>query len=575
MKPLTVPSTKPKKRTFLPNDYHLTDWNSAKVYYEALLAEEPRSVEELEVLLKKADELEAVIREDQAWRYINNTRFTNKSEYQEAFLFFIQEIQPQLTTYQEKLNRQIFENPFFAQLDDSRFFTYKRTLKRQLELFQEENVTLNTEIQRSGQTFTQVVGGMSIEHEGQDLPLQQAYKLLEETRDREARQELWEKVVARRTQDQDQLQNLFDKLLTLRTKVAQNAGFESFTDFSYARLLRFDYTREDVIKFHQSVERVITPIMQELMEERRQILGVDVLKPWDLGVNIFGDEPLKPFDGERELTAKAVSMLSALKPELGEMIALMDEVGYLDLGSRLDKAPGGYNYPLPESGIPFIFMNAVGSQKDMITMLHESGHAVHAFLTQPIELKALKHTPSEVAELAAMTMELLGMEQYKYLYDEESLLSRAKKEQLIRCIMVMPWIATVDAFQHWLYDNPNHTQAERNAKWKELYLRFQGQSVDYTGYEEELENMWLKQFHIFEVPFYYIEYALAQLGALAIWRNYQQDPEKGLADFLEALKLGYTQPIPEIYQTAGINFAFSEDYLTDIMGHCIEAYRAL
>ncbi|MEL7340488.1 MAG: M3 family metallopeptidase, partial [Bacteroidota bacterium] len=268
-------------------------------------------------------------------------------------------------------------------------------------------------------------------------------------------------------------------------------------------------------------------------------------------------------------------VLGGLKTELGEMISLMNHMGYLDLDSRVGKAPGGYNYPLMEVGVPFIFMNAAGSQTDVITMLHESGHAVHSFLTRNIRLNALKRTPSEVAELAAMSMELLCLEGYEEFYQDSEELRRAKKNQLQRCIVVFPWIASVDAFQQWIYDHPGHSQEERNAAWTRLYYRFHGHTVDWTGYEEMLASMWLRQGHIFDVPFYYIEYAIAQLGALAVWRNYKQQPEQGLQQYLDALALGYTRTIPEIYEAAGIRFDFSADYVAQSIDFCLEAYQAL
>lgn len=292
-------------------------------------------------------------------------------------------------------------------------------------------------------------------------------------------------------------------------------------------------------------------------------------------IDIFGEEPLRPFEGAEELVDKTLNALADLKPALSDMIRLMHERGFLDLESRVGKAPGGYNYPLAESGIPFIFMNAAGTQSDVITMLHESGHAVHAFVTNEIPLVALKSTPSEVAELAAMSMELLALEGYKEFYTDKESLIRAQKGQLSRCITIFPWVATVDAFQQWVYNHPAHTAEERNQQWKSLYKRFHGDYVNWEGLEDKLENLWLKQMHIFEVPFYYIEYAIAQLGALAIWRNFKLNQEKGLEDYLNALKLGYTRSIPEIYETAGIRFDFSEPSMREQVEFCMEAYEAL
>jgi len=272
---------------------------------------------------------------------------------------------------------------------------------------------------------------------------------------------------------------------------------------------------------------------------------------------------------------RSVEALSKVKTELGDMIMIMDQKGFLDLNSRVGKAPGGYNYPLMETGIPFIFMNAAGTQTDVITMLHESGHAVHSFVTRNIGLNVLKQPPSEVAELASMSMELLCLDYYDVYYKDQASLIRAQKGQLVRCITIFPWVATIDAFQQWVYDNPIHTHDERNEAFESLYIRFHGEAVNWEGFEGIRLNLWLKQMHVFEVPFYYIEYAIAQLGALAVWRNFKKDPEHGLNQYLEALKLGYTKPIPDIYEKAGIRFDFSEDYMRETVEFCLQEYRDL
>jgi len=253
----------------------------------------------------------------------------------------------------------------------------------------------------------------------------------------------------------------------------------------------------------------------------------------------------------------------------------MHGMGHLDLESRLGKAPGGFNYPLYETGVPFIFMNSVGSVRDLVTMVHEGGHAVHSFLSRDLELTSFKNLPSEVAELASMSMELLSMDHWNVFFEDEDELRRAKKEHLAKIIGILPWIATIDAFQHWVYQNPDHSPTERTENWLRISNGLSDNVTDWTGYEDIRKYQWQKQLHLYEVPFYYIEYAIAQLGAIAVWRNYRQDPEQALDRYEAALSLGYTETIGEIYRTAGIEFNFSQEYVRELMNFVWDEYVRL
>ncbi len=563
------------KRVFLPEDFNVSDWEGLKIFFDMLMDEEPQRLDELEAFLQKVNELEAVISEDMAWRYINMTRDTQNEAYTEKYQYFIKEILPHLSVFQDKLNRKIAENEYFEELPDQPYETYKRALKREIDMFREVNVPLKTEEQSTTQKYSSIMGDMTIEHEGQTITLQQAGKFLERT-DRELRETVWKKVRERRLRDKDDIDEVLDKLISLRHQIAKNTGYESYTQYKFASMKRFDYSPEDTLNFHQSVEEVVKPIYESFLKERKEKLGYDRLKPWDTAVDIYGTSPLEPFSNSEELVEKSKNILSNLKPELGEMLQTMKDKGYLDVESRLGKAPGGYNYPLMETGIPFIFMNAAGTQNDVITLLHESGHAIHSFVTQDITLNDLKNTPSEVAELASMSMELMALDYYNEFYQNPQELKRAQKDQLKRAITIFPWIATVDAFQQWMYDHYDHSHKEREDKWVELYYRFHGEEgIDWTGFEDTLANLWQKQLHIFEVPFYYIEYAIAQLGALAVWKNYKFSAKEGLEKYLNALKLGYTQTIPKVYDAAGIRFDFSAEYMRKQVEFCLEEYNKL
>ena len=243
----------------------------------------------------------------------------------------------------------------------------------------------------------------------------------------------------------------------------------------------------------------------------------------------------------------------------------MNEMNRLDLDSRKGKAPGGYNMPLAESGAPFIFMNAAGQMHDVTTMVHEGGHAVHSFLAHPLELSAFKEYPIEMAEVASMSMELFSMEYWDTFFKNPDDLKRAKEHQLERVISVMPWIAIIDRFQHWIYENPFHTTEERTSHWMEILREFSSTEIDFNGLEQYREIAWQRQLHLFEVPFYYIEYGIAQLGAIGMWKQFKENKEKALDNYMKALSLGGIKPLPELYTTAGLQFDFSPAYIKKLM----------
>ena len=562
------------KRTFLPVDYEVTDWEALKPYYAQLEKAGLDTTESLKAWLKDWSELVSVVREDMAWRYIRMTCDTKSEAHLKAYNEFVAEILPHLNVEENKLEQKLVASPVLGELKEQAYQILIRAKKNQIELFREENISLGTEIAQVAQQFDQIAGGLTIEENGETLTLQKAAALLEK-RDRPLRERIWKKIVARRLLEVEKLNTVFNKLGQLRHQVAQNAGFDTYTQYKFLELGRFDYTQEDCDQFHNSIEKVIKPIYQQDVENRRKILGVERMRPWDLNVDVYGEEPLRPFKDSRELTEEAIRICSRLRPELGEMIRTMDKMGHLDIESRVGKSPGGYNYPLAETGIPFIFMNAVGTQSDLSTMLHEAGHAIHAFLTQELELHDFKEVTSEVAELASMSMELISMDFWDEVYPDPEDLKRAKKDQIMRTLTLLPWIATIDNFQKWVYDNPTHTEEERYTEWVNIYTRFHGQSVDWSGFEDSLRSVWQKQGHIFDVPFYYIEYGMAQLGAIAVWRNYKQDPEAGLDKYLDALSLGYTKTIPEIYEAAGIRFDFSADYIQELSEFVMKEWAAV
>jgi oligoendopeptidase F len=343
-----------------------------------------------------------------------------------------------------------------------------------------------------------------------------------------------------------------------------NAGFQNFRDYKFQALGRFDYLKEDCFDFHHAIKTHIVPLVKDIQAKKLALTGEAKFKPWNTEVDPEGKAPLKPFETGKEMLDGCVQMLGNLNPYFADCLKTMEEMGHLDLDSKAGKAPGGYNYPLYEIGVPFIFMNAVGAQRDLVTMIHEAGHAVHSFLSRELSLTGFKNLPSEVAELASMSMELLSMKEWGHFYSNGDDLNRAKREQLEGVLKVLPWIAQIDAFQHWVYEHPTHTVEDRHAHWSKLSKDFGTGLTDWSGYEDQIATSWQRQLHLFEVPFYYIEYGIAQLGALGVWMNSLTDFDKGLTAYQEALKLGYTKSIPEIYETAAVPFDFSSERLKSL-----------
>jgi oligoendopeptidase F len=332
----------------------------------------------------------------------------------------------------------------------------------------------------------------------------------------------------------------------------------------FAAMGRFDYTPQDCFAFHDAIQQEVMSLVKQFTEKRQKELG-HTLRPWDMEVDTKNREALEPFTSGKDLLDRTVKCFRKVDDYFAWCIETMDNMARLDLESRKGKAPGGYNYPMAETGVPFIFMNAASSTRDVETMVHEGGHAVHSFLSKDLELAAFKSCPSEVAELASMSMELISYDGQDEFYRTPEELNRAKEEHLEGIIKILPWIATIDKFQHWIYTHPTHTAEERKVYWVQLSKEFGTGMVDWSGYELAQAYTWQKQLHLYEVPFYYIEYGMAQLGALAVWRNFLSDKKRAVQQYKEALSLGYTKTIGEIYKTAGVEFNFSAPYIKELM----------
>ncbi len=552
------------QRHYLPKDFAVTEWATLEPYFKTLIEEEITSKESLEKWLLDMSELEAAVNEDACWRQIKMTCDNENKALEDAFNFFCMEIQPHIQPYSDALNKKLVASPFLTELDEAMYHTYIRSTKKNIELFRAENIPLQAEIAVLQQQFGQVTGAMMVKVNGVEYTLQQAAKFLE-NEDRNLREEVYRKIQTRRLEEKEKLNELYDKLISLRNKEATNAGFDNYRDYRFKELGRFDYTKEDCYKFHDAVKQYVMPLVNEIYKKKKAKLGLETLRPWDLEAEPTGTKPLRPFKTGEELLQKSVKCFTKLRPFFGACLQRMKDMQHLDLESRKGKSPGGYNCPLAESGAPFIFMNAAGQMGDVTTMVHEGGHAIHSFLAHPLPLTSFKEYPMEIAEVASMAMELFSMTHWDSFFDDTTDLARAKEHQLERTITIFPWIAIIDKFQHWVYEHPTHTQEERTTAWVAIVAEFTDDVIDYSGLETFRHNAWQRQLHLFEVPFYYIEYGIAQLGAIGMWMQYKQDAEKALDNYCTALSFGGTKTLPELYKAAGLEFDFSPEKIKVLM----------
>ena len=547
-----------KPRTFVPVDLTVASWDAIAPLFDQLdsALDSCASVDDLESWLLDVSELGAVLDEDGSRRYIAMTCHTSVDAAKNAYLDFIENIEPHLKERFFQLAKKFVSHPCRSELPEPRYQILNRDWQSTVELFREENVPLETEESKLGQAYQEKMGALTVEFKGEEKTLVQMGVYLQET-DRSVRQEAWGLVADRRLAVADECDRQFDQLRDIRIQIAKNAGYADYRDYKHIAKGRFDYQPEDCFKFHEAVETVVMPAYNELLAERKRKLGLDVLRPWDTAVDPDGLEPLKPFSEVDDMVSKTKAIFDEIDEELAGGFQTMRNQSLLDLANRKGKAPGGYQSSLPEARLPFIFMNAVGLQRDVETLLHEAGHAFHTLAAQEEDIHEYQHAPLEFCEVASMSMEFIGNEHLEQFYSEEDSV-RARRQHLEGVLGLFPWIATVDAFQHWIYTNPEHSIEDRDKAWNRLLDRFGG-DIDWTGHELARTKMWHRQSHIFLVPFYYIEYGIAQLGALGVWNNSKSDRLKALSDYKNALALGGSRPLPELFATANIPFRFDAE----------------
>jgi oligoendopeptidase F len=560
-------------RRFLPETIDLTDTAQLAPVFDRLDAQldKAASPADLEAWLDHHGEVCAALGESSSLAYIAMTCQTDDPAREKAYLHIVEVVDPWLKPRQFALLQKLANSPHFHALP-AFYNVYRRSVETQVKIYREENIARETKIARLTQQYQKISGAMTVRFDGKEQTLARMARIQEEP-DRPRREEAWKTVAARRLQDVDALEDLFDQLLALRHEIALAAGFPDFRAYTFANYERFDYTPDDCLRFHAAIEHHIVPLARELQQERRRKLGVEKLRPWDLAVDPDNRPPLHPFQDSAELLQKCHAIFSNLDPRLGNYYQLLRQQQLVDLDNRKGKAPGGYQSTLAEARVPFIFMNAVGAHRDVETMLHEAGHAFHALASREQPLHAYRNAPIEFCEVASMGMELLAAPHLRAFYSEENA-RRARRTHLEGIIQFFPWMATVDAFQHWLYTHPGHTRQERSAHWLSLMDRFGG-TEDFTGFEKNRETVWHRQLHIFEIPFYYVEYGIAQLGALQLWQASRRDLPATLDNYLAGLSLGGSHPLPELFQAAGLAFDFTDKTIAPLMRNVKDALLEL
>ncbi len=552
------------KREFVPENLNIDDVEQVTKLFQTLLDENiPNDTSALRAWIMKWSELGSVLQEVSCRRYVAMTCNTADEDAAKAYESFVENIDPVSSEFDDKLNKKLMAHPAKDQLKDE-FGVWFKSIQVSLDLFSPDNIPLETEEVKAVQAYQKITGGMSVEFDGEVKTMQQLSAYLERT-DRDLRESAWRTMWNRRMQDKDALNDSFDKLFSIRNKIAKNAHCKDYIDFIYLAKRRFDYTPAHCRDFHESVEKLVLPLLKEIYKKRAAKMGLAKLRPWDLAVDPLNRAPLAPYKSGDELIEKVDQIFESIHPQAGKWARQMQAQKLIDPDSRLGKAPGGYQIGFDESRLPFIFMNSAKTDRDIYTLLHESGHSFHQFALANQPILAYRDVPSEFAEVASMSMELIGMSNLKPFYgNDEAAIARSAGGELEDVIWLFPWVASIDSFQHEIYSRPNHTAADREQIWAGIMDRYDA-GVDYSGLESIRNNMWQKQLHLFECPFYYIEYGIAQLGALQVWANFKKDPQKAIDDLFKAESLGYSVSVPTMFETANIKFDFTAKTIEPLM----------
>jgi len=550
---------------WVPGDLDLDDWGELEPLFDHL--EKSASTKDLPAWIRDWSELECVFNEESSRRYVAMTCDTGDREKARRYLHFETEIVPRAKPRWQRLKKLYLDHPRRRRLPPRVYGMMDRFLQNEFELYRDENVPLEARDTELRQKYQTIAGAMTVVVDGREQTLPQASRILEEA-DRGRREEVWRLIAERRLRDRAALEDLFDEMVRVRTRIARNAGFRDYRDYAFRARGRFDYTPGDCRAFHEAVAEIVVPALRARHERRRRLLGVAPLRPWDLAADPEGRPPLRPFFKVADLVEGCRRIFRRIHPVFERMFVGIRDRGYLDLESRRGKAPGGYQTVFEVERMPFIFANAAGLHRDVETLLHEGGHAFHSLLCRHLEPRFNRDYPPEFAEVASMGMELLAQPFLEEFYRGPDA-DRARSGHLEDVLALYPWVASVDAFQHWIYTHPDHSRRDRRAAWRRLRARFGG-AEDWRGLGEALEYGWHRQPHLFTSPFYYIEYGIAQTGALQLWRRARRDRTGAVAAYRRAAALGASRPLPGLFAAAGLRFDFGPRMLALLLGEIRE-----
>ncbi|MHA1338686.1 MAG: M3 family oligoendopeptidase [Promethearchaeota archaeon] len=472
-----------------------------------------------------------------------------------------------------RIYKKLSKNPYFQNLPDAKYKMLKRIINQESKLFSFKNyIRLIGEIYHVNR-YNNQYGKMTALFQGKKRTISQIWAFVEDP-NREVREQAFKTVYNLFLENSEKFYRIFDKLKKIRIKMAKTKKYTNYRDYMHDLKNRFDYNIEDCFEFHKSIEKIVCPIAQKINSEKAKMIdhNIDKIRPWDS--RYFFKEKPKGIEDINIFTQKMLKIFYKIKPEYGNYLENMKKAGFFDLENRKKKAPGGFTFPLKDHSCAFIYTNFVGTMRNLITFAHESGHALHDFQTSKFTITQFKENALESAELASMGMEFIFLEYLNEIYKDSNIINKIKLYHLENVILFLPWCAIVDAFQHWIYTNPNHTIEERNNYFMKLMDRF-NIGEDWTGLEEYKKIKWLMQTHIFTNPFYYIEYGFAQLGALALYRNYLKNPAKTIEEYDKFLSLGNSKSLPELYKAAGIEFNFSPEYIESLMKFAEEERKRL
>lgn len=537
------------------------DWTVLKPFTEDL-AKRPLSSKNLKEWMQDWSDMCRVVSEIYARLWTATTLNTADQQAKLSFNTFLdQTFTPWLSA-----NQALKQRLLMSGLQPDGFELALRNLKVEAEIYHEQNLPLLSEEKKLVNEYDEIIGAQTVLWDGKELTTTQLLPIALES-DRSKREKAWRLEMERKLADRQKVNETWCKMLEVRKRLAAQAGYSSYRDYRWKELLRFDYTPEDCFRFHQAIKQVAVPAAYRVYEKRRKQLGLVSLRPWDLSVDPIGRDPLSPFQTINELVEKVAIIFHKVEPQLGAYFKTMLEKGLLDLENRKDKAPGAYCIDYDMVMLPFVFENAVGLHTDVSTLIHESGHAFHVFEEAHLPYYHQVPVGMEIGEVASSAMELLAS---RFLvageagfYTEEQA-ARALIEHLEEALLFWPYMAVVDAFQHWAYINPVDAMqpALCDQMWSALWSRYMP-GVDWGGLEEALVSGWQRKQHIFEAPFYYIEYGMAYMGAFQIWANSMKDYKAAVAAYRRALAMGGTATLPQLYEAAGAHFAFDASALTE------------